>query len=79
MSEIAKLTDRAMEKAQEAKNPVGAYLAALGGPASRRTQLTALRAAISALRGIETSDVSAAEVWDLDWWTLGVFDRPCIM
>jgi hypothetical protein len=42
MSEIVKLTDLALEKAQGVKNPVGAYLTGLGGPASRRTQLTAL-------------------------------------
>ena len=71
MSEIVVLSDRALEKAQETKNPVGAYLAGLGGPASRRTQLTALR-------GMETSEVSAEEVWDLDWWTLGPAETKAI-
>lgn len=76
MSELVKMTDRALEKVQEVKNPVGAYLSGLGGPASRRTQLTALRAAVAALRGMETAEVSLLR--KSGTWTGGLWDllRP---
>jgi len=43
MGRMANLTDRAPERTQRERNPVRAYLARLGGPASRRTQLMAIR------------------------------------
>ena len=78
MSDIIVLTGRALEKAEAAKNPVGAYLSGLGGPASRRTQLTALRAAIAALQSVETSEISTETAWGLDWHTLGAAETKAI-